>query len=280
MKGIVMFYELRTLAAVCAVAVSNSASASRIVSLAPNVTETLYALELGDEIVGVTAQCSHPVQGAFKSKVGSAFEPDIDSIVALKPDVVIATKRTPTQMIERLSGANIKVELFDPKLVADFPAELEQIANKFGRSAQGKALSRKIESSIVRLSKLPRSNETALMVVEVGPTIAASTQTWLGSILETAGLKNIIETQGEARYPTLPLDFVVSKPTQHLFVTDFALGGRNPKFTIYGKHSIEKEFWKVKVHVVPRDLLERPSPRFVEGAEWLANELKVLLHSE
>lgn len=89
------------LALLLLLSVAAQAQPRRIVSTAPSITEMLYALGLGDRVVGVTSFCHYPPEAATKPKIGNYLRPDVEAIVALRPDVVLAEKsmlRGPVQL--------------------------------------------------------------------------------------------------------------------------------------------------------------------------------------
>src|ERR1044071_8624450 len=105
----------------------------RIISLAPSVTETLFALGLGDRVVGVTSYCDYPPEVAHKEKVGDTLRPSIEKIVALKPDLVIAsTSSQLEQFILDFDKVGIPVYVSNPHNLAGVLATIEVIGEIIG----------------------------------------------------------------------------------------------------------------------------------------------------
>jgi iron complex transport system substrate-binding protein len=124
-----------------------NAAPRRIVSLAPNITEILFALGLGDRIVGVTRYCDFPPEARTRDKVGGFIDPDVEKIRSLNPDLVIAYRGNPLSAIERLQAFKIAV------FVLDIGAQLEAVPatiEKIGRVTQKDAEARALVASLDR----------------------------------------------------------------------------------------------------------------------------------
>ncbi len=85
----------------------------RIISLAPNITEILFALGLGDKVVGVTRFCDYPPQAAEKEKVGGMVDPNLERIQALKPDLIIAFRGNPMNLLTKIRNLHFPVFVLD-----------------------------------------------------------------------------------------------------------------------------------------------------------------------
>jgi iron complex transport system substrate-binding protein len=85
----------------------------RIISLAPNITETLFALGLGDKVVGVTRYCDFPEEAMKKEKIGGMVDPNLEKIIALKADLIIGFRGNPLATIERLRNLNLPLFVLD-----------------------------------------------------------------------------------------------------------------------------------------------------------------------
>ena len=81
----------------------------RIISLAPNVTEILFALGLENEIIGVTRYCNYPKQAQTKNRIGGMVDPDLEKIIDLRPDLIIAFRGNPLKMVQRLKSLKLPV---------------------------------------------------------------------------------------------------------------------------------------------------------------------------
>jgi len=113
----------------------------RIVSLAPNLTETVYALGLQERLAGDTDYCDYPKEAAGKPHVGGPMSPSIEAIVALQPDLVLATTSiNRVETVAALERVGIAVYVSDPHSVEGLLAGIRKIADITGASASGKSM--------------------------------------------------------------------------------------------------------------------------------------------
>ena len=120
-----------------ALAAEPAAPPKRIISLAPSTTEILFALGLGDRIVGVTTFCDYPEAAKTKAKIGGMSNPSLEAIVSLKPDlVVMTTDGNPQEVEERLRDMKIKTFVFTARMLRELPGGIT--GNGSGNRRQGK----------------------------------------------------------------------------------------------------------------------------------------------
>lgn len=113
----------------------------RIVSLAPNITEILFALGLGERLVGVTRFCDYPPEALTKTKVGGLVDPSFESIQALHPDLVIAFRGNPLRAVDRLESLHLPVFVLDiGRSLDDLFALIERLGAVTGRAAAAAGL--------------------------------------------------------------------------------------------------------------------------------------------
>ena len=118
----------------------------RIVSLAPNITEILFALGLGDQVVGVTRYCDYPAAALQKDKVGGLIDPNIERIGALKPDLVIAFRGNPWNVIQKLQSLRLRVFVLDiGNDLEAVPKTIEKIGRITQRDGEARSLIQGLE---------------------------------------------------------------------------------------------------------------------------------------
>jgi cobalamin transport system substrate-binding protein len=121
----------------------------RIVSLAPNITEILFALGCGDQVVGVTRFCDYPPEALTKTKVGGLVDPSLESIQALHPDLVVAFRGNPLRAVERLQALHLRVFVLDiGRTLDDLFALIEKLGAVTGRVEAAAALNEKLRGEI------------------------------------------------------------------------------------------------------------------------------------
>jgi len=126
---------------------------SRIVSLAPNITEILFTLGAGDRVVGVTRYCDYPPEAARKNKIGGFLDPDIERIRDVSPDLVVAFRGNPLEKIERLDALGLPVFVLDIGYrLEDIPPVVEKIGAVTGQAAEAAGLIRTLNGKAGRVA--------------------------------------------------------------------------------------------------------------------------------
>ncbi len=155
----------------------------RIVSLAPSLTETLFALGVGDRVVGDTDFCDYPEEAKTKTHVGGPVTPSIEQIAALHPDLVLVTRDINREAtVHTLEQLGIAVYATDPRSVEQVLTSTEGLGRLLGAGEQGQALvadlRRRLSDLAERLSGLEA--KSALFVVWEDPLISVGRDTFLG----------------------------------------------------------------------------------------------------
>jgi len=262
------------------VSLAQAASApypQRIVSLAPSVTETLFALGFGNRLVGVTTYCDYPAEAQKLPKIGGFMSPSLEAVIAKRPDLVIgvssATGPVKAREMERLA---LKVTLISLASVSDILSSIESIARLSGNPQAGKELVRKITRQFDRVKKrvAPAPRRSTLLAVGLRPLVAVGGKNFIDEIITLAGGENIA---GNAAQPwlNLPDEYVVAKAPQ--VIIEAGMGSERSEIA---KHWADlKSIPAVKerrVYAYPSDKILRPGPRIGEGLEEIAR----LIHPE
>ncbi len=168
----------------------------RIVSLAPNITEILFALGLGDRIVGVTRYCDYPPAALDKEKVGGLLDPDLEKIRALRPDLVIAFRGNPWSAVDRLRSLGLKVFVLDiGRTLVSVPRTIGLIGRVTLREEAAGALVRSLEARARTLAGLlaqgaARRPKVFIQLQGLGLSTCGG-ESYLNDLLERAGGTNI-----------------------------------------------------------------------------------------
>ena len=243
----------------------------RIISLAPSITEMLFALGLDQEIVGVTEFCNYPSAALDKPKVGYA-QPNLESIVALRPELIVAPKSfLRVDLLNRLEQLKIPTLLLDPQSVEDILRHIQLLGRMVGRVPESLKVTEIIRKRITvltaRLEGRPRP--TLLFVINTDPLITVGPGSYIHQLIELAGARNAAESAG-APYPRLSIEEVLRQ---------------NPEFLLFptgqfeGIPQAEQDQWRrwTSLEAVKRnqfvqidsDILNRPGPRVIEALEAL-----------
>ena len=169
-------------------------SPRRIISLGPTITEKLYLLGAQDRLVGVTTYCERPPEALAKEKVGNVTQVNIEKIVELKPDLVIATSLTERRAVLGLKRLGIRVIVFnEPGSYEEMNRQFLELGRIVGRERQAegiiKAAERRVDVIKKRVEGLPRPK----VFIQLGakPLFAATKDSFVNDFIELAGGTNI-----------------------------------------------------------------------------------------
>jgi iron complex transport system substrate-binding protein len=249
----------------------------RIVSLAPSVTETLFALGFGDRVVGVTTYCDYPAEARKVPKIGGFMNPSLETIAAKRPDFVIGvTSATDAVKAREMERLGLKVTLISLGSVNEILRSIKSIARLLGNSDAGEKLvakiTRQFDETKTRVASAPR--RATLLAVGLRPLVVVGGKNFINELIYLAGGENIA---GNADQPwlNLPNEYVVAKAPQ--VIIEAGMGSERGKSA---KHWDDlKSIPAVREHRVyayQSDKILRPGPRIGEGLEEIAR----LVHPE
>jgi iron complex transport system substrate-binding protein len=250
-----------------------TAAPHRIISTIPAVTEILFALDLGDRVVGVTTNCNYPPAAKKKYKIGGFFL-NLERVVALKPDLVIMQEDAQQREVERLKNQRLPVLTINPKSVDGVLEAILEVGKATGKEAAAKALTAEMRRRLDRarpksfglgllLSKSPR----ALVIVGVDPLVVAGEGSFINDILKQSGVENLARVGGE--YPQYSLEKMIEENPSYLIVPR---GLAN-----FAKFRSDRRWQNVaavkdgKILFIDQDIISRPGPRVVDAVETIAN---------
>ena len=248
----------------------------RIVSLAPNITEILFRLGLDEEIVGVSIHCNFPEKAKSKVRVGSYISLDFEKITSLRPDLIIATGAGNTRdMVDRLGKLGFHSYVIYPKNFDDILKSILHIGQVVNRDKEAKQITeemRKRSQRVIELTKdLPRPK--VFIQIADAPIVTVGKGSFADDLIRLAGGENIAGKEKEV-YPRFGMEEILIRSPEVIVISSM-----NPKGD-YQKILQEWNRWKtipaVKngwIHLIDSDLIDRPSPRIIDGLEELARVL-------
>lgn len=189
-------------------------SPERIVSLVPSLTESLFALNLGNRVIGVTKYCVHPATHvATLTRIGGTKNPDVQQIVDLKPDVVLANREeNRREDVEALHSAGVPVWVTYPRTVADVFNILWTIMEMFGETSMVPRV-RLIEQTYDLVAGVSRAIEhppRVFVPIWKQPMMTMNADTYMHDLLRVCGGENVFSGH-EQRYPTVTMEEVEEK---------------------------------------------------------------------
>ena len=168
----------------------------RIVSVAPSVTETLFALGLGDRVVAVSSYCEFPPEALNKEKIGGYINPSLEKIVASKPDLVIGIAEGDLKsFMDRLISLKIPVYIANPRNVSEVLASIQNIGKVtfFSQAAEKitRAMNERIQAVQVKVQGRPHPR--VMPVLNFDPLMSAGKGTFVDDLIRLAGGRNVAE---------------------------------------------------------------------------------------
>ncbi len=277
---------LLVLWAVAAAAAVQASSPARIVSTSPSITETLFALGLGDRVVGVSEYCRFPPAATKLPKVGSFLHPDAERIAALRPDLVVIHEGG-NGIDRRLSTLHIPFIVVQRGGMATVFAAIRQIGAAAGVSDRAGALVATITRQLddVRGRRWRRMPPRVLFIIGRRPGMLADLVgvgpgTYLNELIGVAGGINVLDIKGQPEYPRISMETVlrfdpdVIIDTVDMGDTDAERRAREPVnerlWTTYGGLKAVKT---KRVFAATTDALVVPGPRVADAAAWIADLL-------
>ncbi len=246
---------------------------ARIVSLAPNITEILYDLGLGNRVVAVTDFCDYPPEVKGKPRVGGFTNPSLEAIVAARPDLVILTDDgNPKAIYNRLRDLGIPCYVFKARRLKELPGGIREMGAVLGVEKDAAVLAGRIEKDMAALEEKSRQNrsrppKSALFIIQPEPIVVAGPGTLIHEAFGILGIRNAA-ADGQDKYPKFSLEEIIRRSP------DFILAGQG--FMSGG--GIER--LKERLHMLPAvkegrvcvvtERLYRLSPRAVGGIEEVA----------
>jgi iron complex transport system substrate-binding protein len=252
----------------------------RLVSLAPSLTESVFAMGRGDWLVGVTDFCDYPPEAKSKPKVGGSVTHDLERIVQLRPNLVLITQDgNPLQTVARLTQLGLPVFAVTPDSFGGILKSLLSLGRVLKAETAAAKLVQQIQdrASAVRRAVQSRPRQRVLYLVWSDPLVAAGPATFVGDLLEMAGGENIVRERSVG-YPHLGWEEVVERAPEVIVVTEH----REPDRSATGVEALRSNWsrWQSipavrsgRILELPGDTILRPGPRVVEGLEALSRAI-------
>ena len=243
----------------------------RIVSLVPSLTEALFALGLGERVVGVTEWCVHPAGGvAPLPKIGGTKNPDIDSILALRPELVIANREENRRRdVERLEAAGIRVWVTHPRTVRDGIELLGALADLGAPEEKRRAV---VDSAALALeaAEQERFERRVRFVCPVwrDPWMVVGDDTYAHDLITLCGGENVFAGVGGRRYPRVELAEIEAASPELILLPDepYAFGQRDAQelgaLDVPAAH-------EGRIHLIDGTLVSWYGPRILQAIEAL-----------
>lgn len=252
----------------------------RIVSLAPTNTEILFALGLGDRVVGVTDYCNYPPEATTKPKIGGFSTVSVEKVAAQNPDLVIASEGNGADLVDHLRKLNMTVIATSPKNVTGILNDITLIGNAAGAKDNASALVASLEARI----SATKANASALTahpkvahIIWNDPIYVSGNGTFQDELIAMAGGTNAFPDK--TGYATVGTEeFIAANPDILIVNSGTGMGGSEDSVAQYFEN--ETRFANVAaiknhhVYVIDSDMVDRAGPRIVDALEIFAADIR------
>ena len=247
----------------------------RVVSMAPSVTEILFALGLDEHVLAVTAFCDYPPEARRKIRLGGT-NPSVEQIVALKPDLVLAPQdMVQPDLLQNLDRLKIPTFVMQTAQLEDVLGEIQLMARVFERGQAGDELVAKIRQRIAVVKERTKSltRPRVLYVLNTDPLQTVGPGSFIHQLIEAAGGENIAAETSTA-YPRFAIEEVLARdPELIIFPVGAEEGIPDEEQQSWRRWTILSAVKHNRMAQVPSVLVDRPGPRIAEGLELLAQAI-------
>ena len=253
--------------------------ARRIISLAPSITEILFALGLNEEIAAITNFCDYPEAVLGKPRIGGFVNPDTEKIVSLKPDLIIGIRDgNRMDTVHRLNDFGFPVYLIDPKGFDGVLGTIKNIGDVVGREKESRRLIKELIDKRENMITLTRSLSKPKVFFQVGdvPLITVGKGTLADDLIRLAGGRSISENE-LVSYPSYGIETILARAPEIIIMT--SMESKKDHMNLVKKWQNWKSIPAVKmnaIYVIDSNLVDRPTPRIAEGLEALVR----IIHPE
>jgi len=251
----------------------------RIVSLAPDITEILFALGLEKEVVGITQFSDYPEAAGNKPKVGSYINLSLERILGLHPDLVIGTTNgNRKEAVNKLEKAGVPVYVTNPERFSDIFTMILNIGRITGREAAGRQLVGNMKKKTDRIVLLTAncSKPKVFVQIDSNPLVSVGRNTIYHELIGMAGGLNIAG-RVPAKYPRYSMESLIKEQPEVILLSSMSgKASRKAAMAYWNRWQDIPAVRNQRLYFIDGDLADRFSPRIVQGLEEIAG----ILHPE
>ena len=242
----------------------------RIVSLAPSLTEMLFAVGAGDAVVGVTQSCNHPAAVRALPEVGDLLNPDAERVLSLRPDLVLISVEGNTQSsFEALERVGLRLFVSNPRTLDGVLESLIDFGRMTGHADRARFLADSLRGIARALHRTaPAAPPGVLALISTQPLMAAGGRTFINEIIELAGGRNSAAA-APGNYPTLNRETVLRMNPDLIIFPDDMHVRREGLLDRFPEWRHVRAVQEGRLHAVDADIFLRPGPRAFLAARQL-----------
>ncbi|RMF92465.1 MAG: hypothetical protein D6734_12200 [Candidatus Schekmanbacteria bacterium] len=248
-----------------------------IVSLAPNITEILFALGLGDKVVGVTNYCNYPPEALKKEKVGMLLNPSIEKILSLSPDLILLVAEGANKdTYEKLQKIKAKVFVISPSNIGklyDSIVAIGKICRVEDRAAKVvstlKKRMKKVKDSLSDVKPVP-----LLFLLDINPLVSVSSKSFYGELFSIARADNVVKNS-RIRYPRIGWEEIIKFSPEVIIIAKHS-DNMTENFMEFEKMPAVRAtpaFKNGRIYLVDGDIVTRMGPRIIDAIEIFAKKI-------
>lgn len=249
-----------------------SADVKRVVSLAPNLTEIVFALGKHDALAGDTDFCDYPPEATQMPHVGGPFDPNLEEVVKLRPDLILATAINPREKVAALYRLGLPVYVTDPHSVNEMILSVEHIGSVLGAEKSATALAEELRARLADLDRRMAGSapRRVLFIVWTDPLISAGRDTFIADALRHAGGHSVVEEAAE--WPRISFEEIIRLQPEFLVFASAHAGDTQHEIETLRTRPGWRDLEALRRGnvVIVSDAINKPAPRMVDAVEQLA----------
>jgi iron complex transport system substrate-binding protein len=250
------------------------ARVDRVISLAPNLTEVVFAIGAGDRLVGNTTYCDYPTEAKSIAKVGDSLQPSLERIIALRPQVVLISTASQLEVFtQQLQNQNIAVFVTDPHDLDGIFRSIEQIGQILGQTEQAGAVVKRLRERTAAVEQAVRQANPVRVFYQVSgePLYTVGRDAFVTDLMRRAGAISVTADVPGSWPKYSSESALAARPDAIILPTGGSMGAANSN--VAEALSRSPAVLSGRVYKINDDFLARPGPRVVDGLEAMAHAL-------
>lgn len=242
----------------------------RAVSLAPNLTEITFAVGAGERLVGVTSYCNYPLEAQKIQRVGDTINPNIETIIALKPQVVLVSTASQIETFTKtLDAQNIAVFVTNPNSLDDIYKTIYQFGEIFNRVEKAAQVVADLRRRVADVEAKTANVKDVRVFLQISkePLFTIGKQSFMTDLINRAGGVSVTAAV-ETAYPKISKETASALDPEAVILSD-SEDNKQPNDIFVNSSAVKNG----KVFRINADLISRPAPRIVDALEQIANDL-------
>lgn len=249
----------------------------KIISLVPSHTEILFSLGLGDKVIGVTSYCDYPEEAKTKEVIGTYAEPNLERIIELAPDLIVASKLGDEESNARLREAGITVVGYEPESIDEVVATIKAIGKITDKVSDAEKITKDIVDRKDAVVAKVKDAEKVKVFYEVwhDPLMAAGPSSFQDNLINLARGENIAKDAKEP-YPNFDLEQLIEKdPDVYLGAEEMGAESGKTVENIKTRPGYENisAVKNDRVYLLEPNIISRSGPRIIDALEMVAKAL-------